>query len=383
MYVSKKVLALVLGFAFVGAMLSVIGLLYVELGQANSDLRTTKADLQQTVTDLEQTTAALETAKEANANLTREHTALQRVKEEQDDALVAYEEQRKQLDGELTATRQSLAESYTEIEKGNVEIEKGNSEIRRLDSELAKANTTIIELDTSSQRLQQNYNELVAANGTIDEIANEARRLRTEIAQLERERKPLILGRGTAERAGFLCTGSMEPKITCLDEATWLTDFDPADIVVGATIAYAPACWGDPDGVAHRVVDVVTRDGIHYFWTKGDANLEADGCWVPENDVEGYIVKIHKNVAMENAYLREQVNNARTAFLNAAALYAERYDTYCGSADPSTCSTWLYRSQMNELAQLWDLRKRAYDHYNCWYTNAEEMEYDGHIAYSC
>ena len=383
MYVSKKTLALVAGVVLVGAIIAVIGLLYVELRQANADLRVTKADLEQTVTDLEQTTAVLEATKEANANLTREHTALQRVKEEQDDALVAYEEQRKQLDGELAATRQSLIQSYAEVEKGNVEIEKGNTEIRRLDSELAKANTTIVELDTSRQRLQRNYNELVAANGTIDEIENEARRLRSEIARLEAERRPLILGYGSSTRSWFACTGSMEPKITCLDEATWLTDFDPADIVVGATIAYAPPCSGDQKGVAHRVLNTRVASGAYYFWTKGDAVPEADGCWVHENDVEGYIIKIHKNANMENAEMRARVNGARRAWLNAEAIYNERHIYYCGNLTAEACAPWLSSGARQELARAWDVAARAYDHYNCWYQNAEQSEHPGHIPYSC
>ncbi len=383
MYVSKKILAIAVGFVLVGAAIAALGLLYMELSQANADLRETKADLQQT-------SNTLVASKEVNANLTREYAALQRVKEEQDDTLVAYEEQRKNLDGELTATRQSLAQSHAEVAKGNVEIEKGSTEIRRLDSELAKANTTISDLATSRQALQRNYNELVAANGTIGTLKAEETWLRNEISRLEAVRGPLILGHNDTKRAGFLCTGSMEPAMTCLDEMTWLEDFLPEDITVGTIISFSPDCRDDTPETsftAHRVVEITVRNGVHYYWPKGDNNLEADGCWVPEHHVNGYLIEIHKNVNMENEHLRRMVNGAYSAMLNATARYLDLVEQVCGVRDIDACPNWRIRQASTQMLEVvlraYDTADRAWNHYNCWYQNALDSQRPGHIPYSC
>ena len=147
--------------------------------------------------------------------------------------------------------------------------------------------------------------------GTIGELETKTRDLQAEIAELEDRRRPLVLALDTSARSGFLCTGSMEPTITCLDEATWLRDFRPEDIAIGATIAFKPNCWEDDEdarGAAHRVMDIRVEEGIHYYWPKGDGAREPDGCWVPHTNVQGYVIDIHRDVRPANAVLRERGN---------------------------------------------------------------------------
>ena len=57
---------------------------------------------------------------------------------------------------------------------------------------------------------------------------------------------------------GFHCTGSMEPKITCLDTTTWLANFNPQDVVIGTVIVFTPTadCELSSSRVAHRVTAV-------------------------------------------------------------------------------------------------------------------------------
>ena len=133
-------------------------------------------------------------------------------------------------------------------------------------------------------------------------------------------------------RAGLLCTGSMEPALTCLDEVTIRTDFAPADITVGTIIDFLSSPVDCPvrEGI-HRVVDVKVEDGVHYYWTKGD-NAEADDCWLPESYVHGYVVDVHVGVRPENADLRESVNDSKARLDEARAKYREAaaaYDDYC------------------------------------------------------
>ena len=136
-----------------------------------------------------------------------------------------------------------------------------------------------------------------------------------ELDELRRQRQPLIIQSETGE---WLCTGSMEPNITCLDTSTWLENYDPADIVIGATISYSVDCSEDePDEIwtGHRVLDIKMEDGIHCYWPKGDGNDEPDGCWIPQTAVNGYIVELHKNTRPENADLRNGVNAANADYV--------------------------------------------------------------------
>ena len=153
--------------------------------------------------------------------------------------------------------------------------------------------------------------------------------LESEIGDLEGRRKPLIL---ETTRSWFACTGSMEPKITCLDEGTWLDNFRADDIVVGSTISFSTTEECDISGerVAHRVTAVREVDGVYYYWPKGDNNRSADGCWIPEDKVNGYMIEIHKNVFADTSTseLRDRYNQARKDF-----------DDFCrrNTATPGQC----------------------------------------------
>ena len=400
MYVSKKIFGIALGLVFVGAMVALLALLYVELGQANADLRETKTELQQTVADLDEMIDTLTASRAENATLTQEYTAIKTESDNLGEAKADLEDELAQSQAELadaskalSNTEKNLSEEMVRSSRLQDDLAASRAEAQNLATRHEESETRYRELDANYQDLSQEmetlkrrfaadldalqvrYNALEAENGILEAV-------RTEIARLERMRQPLILGRGDSQRHSVRCTGSMEPKLTCLDEVTWLLDFAPADIVVGTTISYYPSCHGDW-GVAHRVMDIVTRNGTHYFWTKGDNNLEADGCWIPDHNVDAYIIAIHKNVNMENTHLRNLVNGAWNAVFNASANYDERRAEYCGTADNSTCSTWITHAQASELNRLLDVWDRAYDHWECWYQNALDSEYPGHIPYSC
>ena len=105
-------------------------------------------------------------------------------------------------------------------------------------------------------------------------------------------------GADTTVTGRIHCTGSMEPALTCRDEVTLETAFDPDAVKVGDIIAYPtlPGCGKAPKQI-HRVVAVKVEDGRHYYSTKGDANTRPDGCWQPAADVAGVVVEIHRAVA--------------------------------------------------------------------------------------
>ena len=240
------------------------------------------------------------------------------------------------------------------------------------------------ELAAQFEDLSFRHSDLQLAVGTVDDLRTKASALRDEIEELEEWRRPLILALDSAATSGFKCTGSMEPTITCLDRATFLTNFRPEDIVVGATISFNPNCWEDGAsgrGAAHRVADIELRGGIYHYWPKGDASDEPDGCWIPQTSVRGYIIEIHKNAVPENAELRDQVNAARAAFVAAREAYRDLLEGYCGSRDPDGC--YLDPRPYAEVDEAYERALEAQEHWRCWYENAGKSEYPGHIPHEC
>ena len=168
--------------------------------------------------------------------------------------------------------------------------------------------------------------------------------------------------RDTVE-TGLLCTGSMAPAITCLDRITWLTDFAPSEIAIGTVIAFNPNCEGENRLTAHRVIDIRVENGTRYFWPKGDAAAEPDGCWVPQAWVSGYVVEVKRGVVPENQHLYQSVQGALAAF--------EDKLTFWDSLNPEAKRAGFEGVQ------------RAERYYLCWLQNARDSEYPGHIPYEC
>ena len=178
------------------------------------------------------------------------------------------------------------------------------------------------------------------------------------MAELERRREPLIVDSYTA---GFKCTGSMEPRITCLDSATWLYNFNPEDIVVGTVISFTPTaeCNLTSSRVAHRVMSVTgDASGNYYYWPRGDANSQDDGCWIPHTNVNGYIIELHRNSNLENSGLRSRVNTAKAARDEARQNYEQKRLEYCGSL---TGACTLSGTRYAEVIRLLNTYLAAYE----------------------
>ena len=404
-----------------------IGYFFLELRQTEDDLRQTQQALARSNADLTDTVEArnaliddvnalgvqLNVLVEDRNILTRDlaeaqterHTLNNQVRElwEEnrilDDEKSVLTQEYEHLEGaheQLTATHEQLGASHEALQVSHESLQTSHES-----------------LDSSYKDLDLRHTELQQAVGTVEDLEMQAGNLRTEITQLEERRRPLILAR--EEPGWFYCTGSMEPKLTCLDTATWLHDFQPEDIVIGATISFqSRACWSNEprdSWTAHRVMDIEVTDGVHYYWPQGDANSGPDGCWVPESSVRGYIIEIHKNTRPENATLRNNVNAANAA-RNAArdtrdaawdayegerAAYVALRQRYGCSSDLSvTC--YVSAAAYDALVQALQATNRAYDTYDhaydiwkqasdyywdCWYRNAKDSEYPGHIPYKC
>ena len=127
-------------------------------------------------------------------------------------------------------------------------------------------------------------------------------------------------------------------------------------------------------------MDIQVRDGVHYFWPKGDAANEPDGCWVPETHVRGYIVEIHKNVRPENAELRGAVLSAKETYDEALDAYYVVRDRYCAR---SAMRCTVPNSVFGRITQLRQDAVRAHALYGCWIKNAQDSAYPGHIPHEC
>ena len=198
---------------------------------------------------------------------------------EQTSRLQSLEEENRLLTEEL-ARRDSLSEDVTELTRKKTETEQ---ELQRLEEALEA-------LSTEYQQLQQTVVELEQVPPTVE--------------------PQYILETP-------LCTGSMEPDISCLDRVKILTNFQPEEIQKDYIIVFeAKDCESLGDGdTMHRVVDIAIDEGRYTFETRGDRSFANDGCWTPASRVLGYVTEIEKDVVPENTALRNLVNEAYENFI--------------------------------------------------------------------
>ena len=166
---------------------------------------------------------------------------------------------------------------------------------------------------------------------TLSSLEERIGELKAEIDELESRRRALLV---RSEVTEILCTGSMEPALTCLDSVTILTNFRPEDIVVGSIISFFEDGDTSTTPFLHRILERKVENGVNYFWPQGDAADEADGYWVPEDWVEGYVTELHKNSHPENTELRNEVLAKEDEYYRTQAHYEAVEDEVCGDISP-------------------------------------------------
>lgn len=351
---------------------------------------TVAAERDALTSDLAQTKADRDTLRNDVHELSEENRTLAHEK----NVLTQEYDHLKGAHDQLTTTHEELTVTHRQLTTTHEQLGASHGALQMSHESLQMSHES---LGASYKDLTLKHTELQQAAGTVQTLEAQAGNLRTEITQLEERRKPLILAR--ERTSGFRCTGSMEPKLTCLDTATWMYDFEPEEIVVGATISFqSRACWSDrPSGrrTAHRVMDIRVTDGVHYYWPQGDANRGPDGCWVPHTAVNGYIIEIHKNTRPENATLRKNVNAASAALDAARDTWVAARDAYRHLRERNGCHPtdgvcYASGAAFDELYGAWELTnstrdsyRQARDYHDCWIRNARESEYPGHIPYAC
>ncbi|MYC31133.1 MAG: hypothetical protein F4X65_13765 [Chloroflexi bacterium] len=244
------------------------------------------------------------------------------------------------LDPAMAAENQSLKAQVSRLE----------SEVSRLQEEnraagTATGNTAAGSTATGSTAggdtaaLEARESELRALIASLEQ---QEAGLRAVIATLEDDRKALAV---QANEMFPVCSGSMEPKITCLDTVVLLENFLPQDIEVGTVISFIPPPEEGEETagaapVLHRVADIKQEDGIYHYWPKGDAWAEPDGYWVPETSVVGYVIELMPGTRPENSALRDLVNRTRKTYADARdnmvaarSSYDEAAIANCGSVE--------------------------------------------------
>jgi len=87
----------------------------------------------------------------------------------------------------------------------------------------------------------------------------------------------------------IVLSGSMETKIH-VGDLIITKEIDPETLQVGDIIAFRDA---ENTVTTHRIIDIVEKDGVTYFITKGDNNNSQDQNLVEYDDVEGlYVTRI-------------------------------------------------------------------------------------------
>ncbi len=120
-----------------------------------------------------------------------------------------------------------------------------------------------------------------------------------------------------------LCSGSMEPAITCVDTVEVVQDA-PLDIVVGDILVYR---LGE-QLILHRVA-LITDESPPRYLMRGDNEDVHDERLVRASQVVGEVVAVRRNSNPGNSGTRAMVNNARRAHVLAQAALQRFLREHC------------------------------------------------------
>lgn len=181
----------------------------------------------------------------------------------------------------------------TEVNEKTVAVEELSTRLTELE-ELAAGS---IGLETSFAALLETYN---ASQDKLRAVEDELV-LWDPIVEIETfgpNGNPLLINESMdAWVTEPVCTGSMEPAITCDDLMVVypprFTDLDVGDVII--FWRQNSICTGYVEGaqIVHRITRVTSSPGEGLaFETKGDANTRTDPCTVPVTDVTAKLLAV-------------------------------------------------------------------------------------------
>ena len=353
-----------------------IGVLVISLWLVNAQLQEHAQALALTQHELASTQKALVHNKMSILALERIETDLTRNLQttgiqNQDLQSDVVQQQQRNVQLQQTNTKLTMAHANLQLEKEEVDSQlvASQSDVRsqsmrtaQLTSDLTVAQGQLVSMQQEQEQLISEYQSVQELEKTHSKLESDIAHLEESITALKKQRAPLRLD---VDTIAFACTGSMEPKLTCLDSATMIRNFQPEDIVVGTIIGFEPPteCTLKEHATVHRVIQIKVQNGSYYYWTKGDNAQESDQCWIPVEYVHGYVTELHKGTYPENAPLRAKVNTAQNTVDARWAIYDQRYKEYCSHGQEASCL--LYTYQMEELTYLYNSYNVAFTYYSC------------------
>ena len=172
------------------------------------------------------------------------------------------------------------------------ELGAKDAEVARLGELIASSGGLNSEYEVLQRQSAALDEQFVSLQAEYDELARSWARL-TPVETPDLSGVALYLDQSGGQIAVTrpLCTGSMEPTITCDDllilyEPASLTDLDEGDVIYFRKPNADCSDYLEGRFTLHRINNVISRsDGI-WFETKGDAFVSVDRCLVPAEAVE-------------------------------------------------------------------------------------------------
>ena len=289
--------------------------LYLELGQRSESL--------------DETRSTLAASESTNAALLVEKAGLEDSLEDANAQNVALAQDNAVLGGNIAILEGNIAEALNAVDEWSAAYDESQGALhasRTAYNELENQHTALEDefgaLRTQHQALTSEHTELVGRYNYLRQELTELRGLVGNKGQLEVDIQSLegtvasLEGTVASLRAEkvsledaiaiiprpynqhILCSGSMEPAMTCLDRVALRDVSDDMDLAVGNVVTFeSHNCYF---GIAvcptiHRIVAIAEGTGGTYYLTKGDNNLGDDDIWLSRADLAEAVVGIEKN----------------------------------------------------------------------------------------
>ncbi len=210
-----------------------------------------------------------------------------------------------ELEGRVAELAQEVGGVRAERDDATRRLALKEGELAQLAQLIAgseSATVQLAELQLRYETLEGDYSELGREHDAL--VARFADFVPIETAELSAD--ALYLDRSVREVAVTrpLCTGSMEPTITCDDllilyEPASVTDLDEGDVIYFRKPT--TDCTGYLEGrfTLHRISNVISNAEGIWFETKGDAFVSPDRCLVPADSVQFKLLTTVRNARFE------------------------------------------------------------------------------------
>ena len=210
-----------------------------------------------------------------------------------------------QLEGRVMDLDAEVEGVRAERDVATRDLVRTEGELEQLTKLIAGGENTslqLAELESSYKALQGDYAELRSEHDALvtrfaDFVPIETAELSTDALYLDRAVREVAVTRP-------LCTGSMEPTITCDDllilyEPASVTDLDEGDVIYFRKPTADCTDYLEGRFTLHRISNVISNAEGIWFQTKGDVFVNPDRCLVPADAVQFKLLTTVRNARFE------------------------------------------------------------------------------------